>query len=192
MTVYAQTGLVTFHGPTVVWNFGAPSGLTEYTASHFWPLIEGSRAIQRIEPMQKWRWWREGKAHGTLLGGNLASLEGLLGTPWEPDWQDSILFWEDIGKPTNRLDMALTHFRDAGVFNKIAGMIVGELVSCDPPDGGQTLEEMLREVIGEFSFPVLMHVDIGHTDDKITLPIGIESELNSEGGIFSFLESPVR
>jgi muramoyltetrapeptide carboxypeptidase len=126
------------------------------------------------------------------MGGNLASIEGLLGTPWAPEWKNSILFWEDIGKPVNRLDMTLTHFRDAGVFDGISGMIIGELVNCAPPEGGQTLEEMLHEVIGDFSFPVLTHVDLGHTDDKITLPIGVEAELDSERGTFSLLETGVR
>lgn len=190
--IYAKTGLVTFHGPTVVWNFGSPSGLPEYTASHFWPLVEGTYVAGAILPRDKWSWWRNGKTRGRLIGGNLTSIEGLLGTPWAPEWKNSVLFWEDIGKPINRLDMTLTHFRDAGVFDGISGMIIGELVNCASPEGGQTFEEMLHEVIGDFSFPVLTHVDLGHTDDKITLPIGIEAELDSEHGIFSFLETGVR
>jgi muramoyltetrapeptide carboxypeptidase len=189
--VYAQTGLVTFHGPTVVWNFGAPMGLTEYTQRHFWPTIESPLIPANIEPTSGWKWFRQGLATGRLVGGNLASIQGLLGTPWEPEWKDSIFFWEDVAKPTNRLDMALTHFRDAGVFEKISGMVVGSLVECDPPEGGQTLDEILTDLVGEFDFPVLSGVDFGHTDDKATLALGVEARIDSNSGEFALLESAV-
>ena len=120
------------------------------------------------------------------------SLEGLLGTKWAPDWRGHIFFWEDIGKPTNRLDMCLTHFRDAGVFDEIAGMVIGELVSCDPPAGGQELQDILHDLLGEFDFPVLCNVDLGHTTDKLTLPIGVEEELDSETNTFRLTEPAVR
>lgn len=189
--IYAKTGLVTFHGPVIVWNFGDESGLTEYTDNHFWSLIEEPEMFSQIEPQPSWKWFRHGKAEGKLVGGNLASIQGLLGTQWEPDWNESIFFWEDIAKPTNRLDMALTHFRDVGVFEKISGMVVGSLVSCEPPKGGQTVNEILSDLIGEFNFPVLCDVDLGHTDDKATLPIGIGAELNSESNSFAFTEAAV-
>lgn len=189
--IHAETGLVTFHGPAVVWNFGDESGLTEYTDKHFWSLIEKPELPSPLESQPSWKWFRSGKARGKLLGGNLASVQGLLGTRWEPDWNDSIFFWEDVAKPTNRLDMALTHFRDAGVFEKISGMVVGSLVSCEPPEGGQTVDEILVDLIGEFNFPVLCDVDLGHTDDKATLPVGIAAELDSENNSFVFTEAAV-
>ncbi len=188
--IYAMTGLVTFHGPSVVWDFGSPDGLPEYTSKHLWPLLEGSGSGP-IEPRSKWYWWRPGTARGRLVGGNLISIQGLIGTKWIPNWFNHILFWEDIGKTTNRLDMMLTHFRDIGVFEQISGMVIGELVNCPPPDGGQELDDMLQDIIGEYSFPVLCRVDIGHTADKATLPLGIEAELHSDKNTFTIVESPV-
>lgn len=190
--VYAMTGLVTFHGPTVIWDFGEPGGLTLRTRDHLWPLVERTEKPAAFRAKPNWQWWRPGKGRGRLVGGNLASLEGLLGTKWAPSWRDHIFFWEDVAKTTNRLDMCLTHFRDAGVFDEIAGMVIGELVRCDPPDGGQTVDQVLQEVIGDFDFPVLCNVDIGHTTDKITLPIGIEAELDSESKRFELMESAVQ
>jgi muramoyltetrapeptide carboxypeptidase len=189
--IYATTGLVTFHGPTVVWNFGEPGGLTPRTHDHFWPILQNPGIPDPFPAKPNWNWWRPGKARGRLVGGNLASLEGLLGTKWAPDWEGHIFFWEDIAKPTNRLDMCLTHFRDAGVFSKIAGMVVGELVSCDPPAGGLSLNEILKDLIGEFDFPVLCNVDLGHTSDKLTLPIGVEACLDSEANSFALTEPAV-
>jgi len=190
--IYASTGLVTFHGPTVVWNFGEADGLTPRTYAHFWPLITGTGQVKPFPATPNWKWWKRGTARGRLIGGNLASLEGLLGTQWAPDWKGHILFWEDIAKPTNILDRCLTHFRDAGVFDGIAGMIVGELVACDPPAGGQTLEAVLHDVVGDLDFPILCNVDLGHTADKLTLPIGCEAILDSEKNTFSLIEPAVQ
>lgn len=189
--IYAATGMVTFHGPTVVWNFGDPAGLTSRTREHLWPILTSAETPKPFAANRNWKWWREGKACGRLVGGNLASLEGLLGTKWLPDFSGHIFFWEDIAKPTNRLDMCLTHFRDAGVLDKISGMIIGELIGCEPPAEGQTLEDILQDVLGEFDFPVLYNVDLGHTDDKLTIPIGVQAEINSDSPAFSLIDSAV-
>lgn len=171
--ITAHTGLVTFHGPSVVWDLGSPGGLPAATAEHFWGLLRTTEDTYMVpDQANEWSWFRPGALSGRLVGGNLASVQGLLGTSHEPDWSDAIFIWEDIAKPTNRLDMMLTHFRDAGVFERINGMIVGQLVSCDPPEGGQSLEEMLEEVLAGYDFPVLTNVPFGHTGDKVTLPLG--------------------
>ena len=84
---------------------------------------------------------------------------------------DGIFIWEDICKPVNRLDMMLTHFRDVGVFDNLKGMIVGELVSCEPSDN-VSCEEMLLDLLSDYNFPILTGVSFGHTPVKLTLPIG--------------------
>jgi len=189
--IHARSGLVTFHGPAVVWNFGKPGGLTDYTEANLRAVLVEPRERTVFEPRPEWRWLCPGRTQGPLLGGNLISLQCLLGTPFEPDWDGSILFWEDIGKSTNRLDLMLTHFRDAGVFDRIGGMVIGKLVSCDAPEGGQSLEEMMEEVLQGYTFPVLAGVEFGHTDDKLTLPIGGRAELDSDEALFALVESVV-
>jgi muramoyltetrapeptide carboxypeptidase len=185
--ITVRTGLITFHGPSVVWDLGAEGGLPATTAAHFWGLLQSRQAEYEVSDRDSvWQWLRPGAMSGRLFGGNLASVQGLLGTAHEPDWSDSVFLWEDIAKPTNRLDMALTHFRDVGVFDRIAGMIVGRLVSCDPPDGGQTLEEMLGEVLSGYDFPVLLNVPFGHTSEKITLPIGATVSITPEKPVLTF------
>lgn len=185
--IYARARVVTFHGPAVIWNLGHPNGASDYTLTHLWPMLERAPGAFSFAPTDGWRWVRPGAAKGTLVGGNLISVQCLIGTPYEPDWSGAIFFWEDVGKPTNRIDLMLTHFRDAGVFDKIAGMVVGELVNCDPPKGGQALDEMLAEVTHGYTFPILYNVKLGHTDDKITLPIGRWGSLSAENNCFSLL-----
>ena len=169
--VTARTGLITFHGPSVVWDFGAKDGMPKNTETMFWELLSCKDDEYAVPESSEWTWLRPGAIAGRLIGGNLTSIQGLLGTPNEPNWEGAVLFWEDIAKPNNRLDMMLTHFRDAGVLDKISGMVVGQLVSCDPTDGVAT-SAMLMDLLAEHDFPILVEVPFGHTADKITMPIG--------------------
>lgn len=169
--VTARTGLITFHGPSVVWDFGNEDGIPKETETSFWELLACTDDSYTVPESSQWSWLRPGALTGRLLGGNLTSIQGLLGTLNEPVWDGAVLFWEDIAKPINRLDMMLTHFRDAGVLDKISGMVVGQLVSCDPSDGVDS-KAMLFDLLADHDFPILINVPFGHTTDKVTIPIG--------------------
>jgi muramoyltetrapeptide carboxypeptidase len=180
-----QTGLITFHGPSVVWDFGAEGGVPEFTGGRFWDLLESHEPAYDIPVRDDWHWLREGELTGRVIAGNLASLQGLLGTPYEPDWDNAVLCWEDIAKPVNRLDMMLTHFRDAGVFERISGMVVGKLVSCEP-SAGVTYDQMLLDLLRDDEFPILAEVPFGHTPDKLTLPIGAQLHASPTSDVLRF------
>lgn len=94
-----QTGLITFHGPSVVWDFGAENGAPELTSTHFWGLLESREPTYEVAVQDNWRWLRGGELSGHVIAGNLASLQGLLGTPYEPKWDNAVLCWEDVAKP---------------------------------------------------------------------------------------------
>lgn len=185
--ITAQTGLVTFHGPSVVWDLGTEGGAPELTTSQFWSLLGSTEAVYDVPVQDGWKWLREGELSGRVIAGNLASLQGLLGTPYEPDWDNAVLVWEDVAKPVNRLDMMLTHFRDAGVFERINGMVVGQLVSCEPSNG-VTYDRMLLDLLKGNEFPILTEAPFGHTPEKFTLPIGaqVQSSPTSKTLQFTF------
>lgn len=183
--ITARTGLITFHGPSVVWDFGAEGGTPELTNDHFWGLLESHERTYELPVQKGWRWLRDGALSGPIVGGNLASVQGLLGTPYEPDWDGAVFVWEDVAKPVNRLDMMLTHFRDAGVFEHISGMVVGKLVSCEPSDG-VTYDEMLLDLLSGSNFPILTEVPFGHTAEKITLPIGARLTATPSSDVLRF------
>lgn len=169
--ITARTGLITFHGPSVVWDFGGESGIPKSTETTFWELLSRADSTYIVPESAGWNWLRPGTLSGPVLGGNLTSIQGLLGTENAPDWRGAVLFWEDIAKPVNRLDMMLTHFRDAGVLDAISGMVVGQLVACESSDGVE-LNDMLLDLLADYDFPILTEVPFGHTSDKITFPIG--------------------
>ena len=74
-----------------------------------------------------------GKARGILCGGNLSLVVDSLGTPWEIDTRGKLLFLEDVGEKTYRLDGMLTQLRNAGKFDDCAGILLGYWTDC-PPD----------------------------------------------------------
>jgi len=169
----------------VVWDFGTEGGAPELTTTHFFGLLESAAPAYEIPVQDDWRWLREGELSGQVIAGNLASLQGLIGTPYEPNWDDAVLMWEDVAKPVDRLDMMLTHFRDAGIFDRINGMVVGQLLSCEPSNG-VTYDKMLLDLLEDKELPILSEVPFGHTPEKLTLPIGATLNAAPSSGALRF------
>ncbi|MFF7098139.1 LD-carboxypeptidase [Streptomyces rubradiris] len=184
--ITARTGLMTFHGPAVLWDFGAEKPPAA-TGDHFAAVLAGDAAAARIDAPLTWA--RTGTARGHLVAGCLSSLRCLLGTVWEPDWNGAVLAWEDAFKPVEQLDQALTHFRDRGVLDQIAGMVVGELVSCEP-SGGVSAHEMVMDLCAEYDFPIAFGLPFGHTPLKHTLPVGAEVLLDADAARGLTITSP--
>lgn len=174
--VMSKARLITFHGPSVVWDWGSRDR-PEWTAQHFRHIVAGEAEGADLSRFGL-RWLKEGAASGPLVGGNLSSLRSLIGTPWEPEWSGRVLIWEDVGEDVEHLDAALTHFRDAGILTQLRGMIVGKLVDCEPSrDWG--VEQMMSDLLGEFDFPIAVGIPFGHTPLKFTVPLGVTVELDS-------------
>jgi len=186
--IHAKTGLVTFHGPVVQYNFSCV--MTPMTVASFQREILNS---SKASPFSfKYISLHGGKATGQLIGGNLTTLQQLIGTPYEPNWEGRILFWEDVCEQPHALDAKLAHFRNAGIFDKIAGMIVGVLEACVENDYPEMppIEEIILELT-EKRFPIITGVPLGHTDDKITMPIGINVSIDGKKGTFTMEEKGV-
>lgn len=134
-----------------------------------------------------------GIAEGPLLGGNLTILTTSLGTPYQPDLQDAILFLEDIGEPVYKIDRMLTHLSRAGELEKINGFIFGGCTNCSEPSSGNnfTIRDVLMQHIRPLGIPALLGVDISHDPDNFTVPVGIQASLDADNRTFTLLESPV-
>lgn len=115
-----------------------------------------------------------GEASGILCGGNLSLVCDSLGTPWEIDTRDKILFLEDIGEKTYRVDGMLTQLRNAGKFDDCAGVLLGAWTDCPPENPERTLllPEIFREVIVPSGKPVLANLPCGHVLPTMCLPMG--------------------
>ena len=178
--LYAQTGLVTFHGP---------HGLTPWRSDQVDPLrrilIEGE-ALTYSNPLvgaDQNRLMRDqgriqtltaGRATGPLLGGNLSVIAGIVGSPYMPDTRGAILFLEDVGESPYRVDRMLTQLKLAGVLDGLAGFVFGQCTACGPGSGygSLTLEEILQDHIQPLGIPAYSGAWIGHVEPMWTLPIG--------------------
>ena len=189
--IHATTGLVTFHGPVVQYNMQGP--MPALTQRYFDRALFTKEPVGRIRELGSINVLRHGTARGRLIGGNLTTLQQLLGTPYEPDWDSAILFWEDVCEQPHALDAKLTHFRNAGVFDRVAGMIVGQLEECEERDyiDMPPLNEIILDLTNRLSFPILFEIPLGHTPEKITCPIGTLAEIDTYGAYLSLTESGV-
>lgn len=115
-----------------------------------------------------------GEASGPLCGGNLSLIAASIGTPWELDCKGKILFLEDIGEKTYRIDAMLTQLRNAGKLRDCAGILLGAWTDCAPeiPERTLTLEEIFRQLILPAGKPTLMNLPCGHCDTTLALPLG--------------------
>lgn len=179
--ISAATSLVTFHGPVLLWNFGGETPIDEATEQSMWAMLAHSENQLVVAAEPSWKWLREGACEGRLLGGNLWSLQQLIGTPWQPNWHGAILAIEDCFCELHQVAAILDHFAAAGVFDQIAGLIVGvslEVLETEFPYAG-IFEDVVMESVGSRQIPILSGVHFGHTDKKITLPLGSIMSLNS-------------
>ena len=130
---------------------------------------------------------RDGEAEGLLLGGNMAVLCGLIGTPYDLCQTiarrarrrgKTILFLEDVGEPQYKLDRMVHQLRLNGVFDHINGLIVGRFADCEnDAEMGQTLYESIASVVEDKNYPVLFDFPAGHIEENAPLIFGTRTRL---------------
>jgi muramoyltetrapeptide carboxypeptidase len=129
-----------------------------------------------------------GKARGRLVGGNLNTLVSLLGTPYEPDFQGKLLFWETFGQDTYAFRF-MVHLWLAGCLQQVSEIIFGQFEACE--DIGFSLHDILSERVKALNIPALYGLQFGQLDEMTTLPIGGEAELDVDAGTLTLLKPAV-
>jgi muramoyltetrapeptide carboxypeptidase len=116
----------------------------------------------------------------------------MVGSPYLPVWNQTILFLEETGEDIYRVDRMLTQLKLAGILNQIAGFIFGQCTNCGPgEEESLTLMEVLRTHTLPLRIPAWYGSAIGHIKDKFTLPLGVEVEIDALSGTIQMLESAV-
>ncbi|HSV86772.1 MAG TPA: LD-carboxypeptidase [Levilinea sp.] len=185
----ARSGVPTFHGPN---GFDFGGGITAFTEQNYWPLVTGQLSFPHRLPVEaQVHVLRAGPAvQGWLWGGHLATIQGLLGTPYLPQWGGAILFLEEFQVDYARTDAMLAHFRHAGIFDRIRALIVGQPVEIGQA-GAESYEELILRNCAGTSFPIVANVPLGHTPNKITLPIGGKVRLDTSAHRLELLDPVV-
>ncbi|WP_293913536.1 MULTISPECIES: LD-carboxypeptidase [unclassified Sphingobacterium] len=125
---------------------------------------------------------RPGKGEGILTGGNLAILISVLGSVSDVDYDNKILFIEDVGEAYYSIDRMLWALKRAGKLDKLAGLIIGGFTSMkdSEPPFGQTVEEIVMDKVREFDYPVAFHYPAGHIDNNHALIFGKKAMLETK------------
>ena len=186
-----KCSLTTFHGPMVNSKFE-----NQHTLSSFlFTIMNGYKPyIITNPPSIEANCLIKGEASGQLVGGNLALLAATMGTPYEIDTKDKILFIEEVGEEPYTIDRMLTQLLLGGKLQQCKGFILGQFKDCSLPhyDRSLTLDEVIKDRILSLNRPTLANLMAGHDNPKLTLPIGAEVKLNCNLGHIEVLRPVVK
>jgi muramoyltetrapeptide carboxypeptidase len=135
-----------------------------------------------------------GEAEGRVLGGCMTLVETTVGTPWELETRGSILLLEDRGMKPWQVDRALMHLKQAGKFEGVRGVVLGEFPDGGPlMTGSPTVREVCLRILGELGVPLVFGAAVGHTPrPMLTVPLGVKARLGARGeGELEILEPAV-
>ena len=196
--IHAQTGLVTFHCPV------AASEWNGFSVEHFRGTLVDAQAMTLRNPKDRddnivprtgrITTLRGGQARGRLVGGNLAVLTSMAGSPYWPVFDGAILFLEDINEYIYRVDRMLSTLKISGVLGRVAGVVLGAFTKCEPGDGNYgtlTLDEVFDDYFKPLNVPVYSGALFGHIKRKFTLPLGLPVEMDADAGTMRFLQASV-
>lgn len=198
LAIAARSGCSTIHGPNLAhsWTGDAWNSLRQLAFDGATPLYAIPEAGEiRLTP-SRWplRTFRKGKASGRLLGGNLAVLSALVGTPYLPDFDGAILFLEDTNEAEYRIDRMLTQLALAGILGKVAGVVFGQCTNCSNPGtpySNFTIYEVIEQHLAPLGVPAFQGALIGHIAGQISIPAGVPAEIDAGLGTIRILEPAV-
>lgn len=123
---------------------------------------------------------RCGETGGILIGGNLSILLSASGSASDMDYSGKILFIEDIGEYLYSIDRMLRTLKSAGKLAQLKGLIVGGFTDVKDNDipFGQTVPEIVMDVVKDYDYPVCFDFPAGHVSDNCSLILGQKLSLS--------------
>jgi len=194
--IYQVSGLVTFHGPVGTSDFNKFSRksikkvLLEPGAEYKYPYKrdKGTRNNPEFDRYTL----NGGKAEGILIGGNISVLDSIIGTPYEPDFENKVVYLEEIGEKTYRVDKMLFHLLSGTNLKQAAGIVMGVFGECNINDAPTlSLKEALDDLLIPLGIPVSYGLSFGHIKRMVTIPTGIRASMDADKNSFRLLEPAV-
>lgn len=212
LSIYTQTGIIPFYGPALVASFGELDPLLGMTYQTFAELLveDGSAPYQYAKPPfwteeridweeqdrakvvneNEWITIGEGKAQGRVIGGNLNTIRGFWGSPYMPAIEEGdILFIEDSLQDAGAVERFFAFLKINGVFDKLAGILLGKHELFNDHGTGVKHYEILLEVLAGQDLPILAEFDCAHTHPMFTLPLGVQIEMDTIAQTVTILEN---
>ena len=169
-----RSNLVTFHGPT------ARQTIPPFAAESLQNAV--ARGADPCGEMAQAKTIRGGRARGRLVGGNLALLTALAGTPYAPDYSGAILVIEDVNEAHYRIDRMMTTLHLSGALSGLGGLVFGRFTDIPKEFGDEewSLDRVLADAASRAGVPCVSNAPFGHIDDQWTLPLGAIAELDAD------------
>lgn len=191
-TFYKKCGLVTFHGPMVTSDLN-----NQYTLNSMLQALMDGVSPFIIESPENFPLIFnnfEGPITGRVVGGNLSLICSTLGTKYEIDMDDKILFIEDVEEPPYKIDRMLTQLVLSGKLKKCRGILLGQFSGCELPhyERSFTLIQVIEDRVLKLGIPTCSNFMSGHGSPKLTLPIGAKACLNPDNNFIEILEPVVK
>ncbi|KYC42752.1 LD-carboxypeptidase [Scytonema hofmannii PCC 7110] len=169
-------GISSVHGPVLTTLALEP----DWSIQRLFDLVEG-RPLAPLEGCG----WGGGITTGILLPANLTVATHLLGTSLQPSMDNVILALEDVTEAPYRIDRLLTQWRMSGTLSKVRGIALGRFSRCEPPPNvpSFTIEEVLRDRLGDLGIPVVSNLPFGHDGPNAGLLVGVKVTLDADRGV---------
>ncbi len=185
--MHQKANLIGMHAPTPAYltKKDGDAGKDSYAALEQF-LFEGFKGISYRELCGNYfkpRTINKGNVSGTLIGGNLSLVAGLCGTPYFPMPRQPILFIEEVYEKPYKVDRYLTQMENAGLLEKMKGIVLGEFTHCDPsaPDKNDVMT-VLKDCLKGYKVPMISGLPVGHCAPSFPLPLGASVELDANKG----------
>ena len=125
---------------------------------------------------------RAGSCEGLLIGGNLTLLAMMQGSVSEMDFDNKILFLEDVGEQEYSIDRMMRMLKRAGKLENLRGLIIGAFneIEEEKIPFGQTADEVIWQVVKDYSYPVCFNFPTGHIDNNLSMALGAQVALTIE------------
>jgi muramoyltetrapeptide carboxypeptidase len=192
LAVNKLTHMVVFHGPNLD-QLNSPVSFENLQQAVGWkkPLKPLHVRIGKIAFGGSHYAPVKGTVSGRLLGGNLTAIGSLMGTPYQPDFSESILFLEDKNERNDMLDRWFSTLYVSGQLDKVAGVAFGDFVNCGRKGSSNmlSLEDLFGDRLKEMNKVSCFGFPVGQCEESYSVPIGVTTRLNTSDGKLEFLES---
>jgi muramoyltetrapeptide carboxypeptidase len=144
------------------------------------PSIDRLVSLLAGEPLQPLigETWVDGEAEGWVCGGNLVLFAAMAGTPWQLDPAGAVVLLEEIGETPYRVDRVLQQLLSSGFFDRVAGVGIGQLEDCTPPEGATwTMRDLVLDKLGGLGIPIVGDLPFGHGAKNHAFPWGVRVRL---------------
>lgn len=198
--IYKFSGLITYHGVVGISDFTKYTRnnfLELFTKAHDALLIQSINHYGDMDEIYKPYVLKNGLARGVLAGGNLALITALMGTPFEIDLEDKLVFIEDVGEPPYSVDRMLTQLLLSGKLQKAKAIVLGVFNDCDlnndtiTVENSLSLKDVILDRLSGLEIPIVYGFSFGHIANQAIFPIGINAELNTNKLTIELLEKAV-